>query len=64
MTIEYVLLLFAASFLVLKVIISAPTKAFQESGPRLGSRIEKQLATGGGFKPKGARLQWQAVTKK
>ena len=62
MTIEYVLLLFAASFLVLKVLISAPTKAFHDSGPRLGSRIEKQLATGAGFKPKGARVLWNADT--
>jgi hypothetical protein len=58
MTIEYVLLLFAAFFIGLKVFISAPATAFKDSGPRLGSRIEKQLATGSGFKPKGSRIPW------
>lgn len=58
MTIEYVLLLFAAFFIGLKFYMTAPAEAFREAGPRLGSRIEQQLATGDGFKPKGNRMPW------
>ncbi|MNJ93517.1 hypothetical protein D3C87_111990 [compost metagenome] len=58
MTIEYVLLLFAVFFIGLKFFMTAPAEAFRESGPRLGSRIEKQLATGDGFRPGGNRVPW------
>lgn len=59
MTIEYVLLLFAVFFIGLKTFISAPGKAFKESGPKLGARIEQQLTTGDGFKPNGSSNGWQ-----
>ncbi|MBV2168186.1 MAG: hypothetical protein KUL82_05710 [Bdellovibrio sp.] len=60
MTIEYVLLLFAVFFFGLKAFMSAPAKAFKESGPRLGARIEQQLATGDGFKPIGGNhIGWE-----
>jgi hypothetical protein len=59
MTIEYVLLLFATVMFVLKVFVSAPAKAFKESGPRLAARVEQQLTTGAGFKPdKGEHIGW------
>ncbi|MFS4459029.1 hypothetical protein [Bdellovibrio sp. HCB2-146] len=58
MTIEYVLLLFAAFFIGLKVFMTAPANAFRESGPRLAARVEQQLATGDGFKPKGNSQEW------
>ncbi|MDG0814824.1 hypothetical protein [Bdellovibrio svalbardensis] len=59
MTIEYVLLLFAVFFIGLKVFISAPGKAFKESGPRMAARVEAHLETGGGFTPKGQRNKWE-----
>lgn len=58
MTIEYVLLLFVVFFMVLKAFVAAPGKAFRESGPRLGARIEQQLATGDGYKPHGEQIGW------
>jgi hypothetical protein len=58
MTIEYVLLLFAVFFIGLKAFMSAPAEAFKQSGPRLGARIEQQLATGDGFKPNGNSNEW------
>ena len=59
MTVEYVLLLFATFFIGLKLFASAPTKAFIDSGPRLGARVERQLETGGNFRPGGGdRNQW------
>lgn len=61
MTIEYVLLLIAVFMIGLKAFISAPSEAFRGSGPRLAARVEKQLDTGQGFKPKGNRLNWQAA---
>lgn len=39
--------------------VSAPAKAFKESGPRLAARVEQQIETGGGFKPGGAPLKWE-----
>ncbi|UXR65633.1 MULTISPECIES: hypothetical protein [Bdellovibrio] len=53
MTIEYVLLIFATFFFILKGFMTVPAKAFKESGPRLGARVEQQLMTGAGFKPQG-----------
>ncbi|MGZ3770632.1 MAG: hypothetical protein ACXVCP_13560 [Bdellovibrio sp.] len=58
MTIEYVLLLFVMFFMVLKAFVSAPGAAFRESGPRLAARIEQQLATGDGFRPKDGQIPW------
>lgn len=60
MTIEYVLLLSATVFLILKAFISAPTKAFANAGPRLGARIERQLMTGDGYPGVGNGLAWEA----
>jgi hypothetical protein len=59
MTIEYVLLLVCMFFFGIKAMLSAPTKAFKDSGPMLGARIEQQLATGDGFKPGGNNLRWE-----
>ncbi|MFM6929444.1 MAG: hypothetical protein ACKOX6_13330 [Bdellovibrio sp.] len=58
MTIEYVLLLTAVFFIGLKAFLSAPGDAFRNSGPRLAARVEKQLATGDGFSPKGQKNAW------
>ena len=58
MTIEYVLLLFAAFFIGLKLFMTAPAQAFRESGPRLAARVEQQLATGDGFKRNGSAQAW------
>lgn len=49
MTLEYVLLLVASIAISLKFFVAAPKMAFKESGPRLGARVEKHLATGTGF---------------
>ena len=59
MTIEYVLLLVCIFFFGIKAMVSAPAKAFKESGPRLAARVEQQLATGDGFKPGGDHLKWE-----
>lgn len=42
----------------LKVFVSAPMDAFKTSAPRLGARVEKQLATGSGFKN-----EWEQQSK-
>ncbi|HPI40620.1 MAG TPA: hypothetical protein PLJ21_07430 [Pseudobdellovibrionaceae bacterium] len=60
MTIEYVLLLTATVFLILKAFISAPTKAFANAGPRLGARIERHLVTGSGYPAVGQGAEWSA----
>ena len=39
---------------------SGPMRVFQDSGPRLGARIEKHIATGRNFSADGARNQWVA----
>ena len=54
MTIEYILLMVVVFMFALKVFVSAPMTAFKESAPRLGARVEKQIATGTGFK----RIDW------
>lgn len=59
MTIEYVLLLVCIFFFGIKAMVSAPAKAFKDSGPMLAARIEQQLATGDGFKPGGNHLGWE-----
>jgi hypothetical protein len=60
MTVEYILLLFAVFFIGLKFFSEAPKDAFKKSGPVLALRVEKQLITGDGFRPKGERNQWDA----
>lgn len=60
MTVEYVLLLVCVFAIAMKSFMSAPTNAFKQSGPRLGARVEKQIATGDGFRDKGARISWKA----
>jgi hypothetical protein len=50
MTIEYILLLVVVFGIGLKVFVSAPMDAFKTSAPKLGARVEKQIATGAGFK--------------
>ena len=60
MTIEYVLLLIAIFAFGLKAFVSAPTEAFRSSGPRLAARIEQQIETGEGFRPRGSYLDWTA----
>jgi hypothetical protein len=49
MTIEYVLLLIVVFSVGVKSFIAAPKKAFLESGPRLGARVEQHIVTGRGF---------------
>lgn len=39
---------------------SGPMRVFQDSGPRLGARLEKHVATGRNFSMDGARNQWIA----
>ncbi len=60
MTIEYLLLLFIFVFVLMGTLVNGPRDSFLESGPRLGARIEMQIATGEGFKPKttGGSNQW------
>ncbi len=59
MTIEAILL-FVVVFLVgIKAFVSAPQKAFTESGPKLAARVEKHLVTGRGFSQKRG-LVWKA----
>jgi hypothetical protein len=60
-TIEYVLLMIAILGIGLKAFISAPSEAFRGSGPRLAARVEKQLDTGPGFKPRGSVNEWSSV---
>ena len=60
MTVEYVLLLICIFAIGLKFMTSAPADAFRNSGPRMGARIEKHLATGAEFKPQGQKLRWQS----
>ncbi len=55
MTIEYILLLVVVLMMAVKVFVSAPMTAFKESAPRLGARVEKQIATGTGFK----NVEWK-----
>lgn len=53
MTIELILLMIVTLFVLLTFSGKrGPGGVFQESGPRLGSRIERNLATGRGFKVK------------
>jgi hypothetical protein len=60
-TIEYILLLVAMVFFSLKVLVTAPVNAFEQSGPRLALRVEKHLITGSGFDKinNGRRNEWK-----
>lgn len=59
MTVEYVLVLIAVFFIGLKLFISAPTTAFNDSGPHMGLRVERQLLTGDGFElSQNKKLAW------
>lgn len=60
MTIEYLLLLICVFAIGMKAFVSAPKAAFKEGAPRLGARIEKQIATGDGFRINGDRLAWKS----
>ena len=52
MTTELVLLLSLYAFIIIGVFLgdSGPIETFKKSGPRLGARIERNLATGWGFR--------------
>ncbi|MEK6555250.1 MAG: hypothetical protein AABZ31_08420 [Bdellovibrionota bacterium] len=52
MSTEYVLLLGIYGFILLGAFVGdkGPGATFQEAGPRLGARVERNLATGRGFK--------------
>jgi hypothetical protein len=51
MSTEYVLLLGIYGFILLGAFVGdkGPGATFQEAGPRLGARVERNLATGRGF---------------
>lgn len=59
MTVEYVLLVSLFVYLLFEAMTATPMKTFEDYGPRLGARIEKQLMTGDGFTQKGAGLKWE-----
>lgn len=48
MTTELILLLTVFVFVIAGV-VKTPTKSFEEAGPRLGMRLEKQIETGTEF---------------
>lgn len=52
MTVEYVLLLSLFVLFMMGSIMKAPTRAFENAGPKLGARVERHLMTGDGFKGK------------
>lgn len=60
MTLEVTLLLGMFAFILGGAFFgdSGPLKVFQNSGPRLGARIEKHVTTGRGFITEGAYNQW------
>lgn len=60
MTTELVLLLCMFAFITGPVFYgeNGPIRVFQKSGPRLGARLEQQIATGRGFKIKGGTMKW------
>lgn len=66
MTVEYVLLLFMFVFIVLGGFIrdGGPRKTFEESAPRMAARIERDIATGAGFKWEGAKNKWEAPSQR
>lgn len=70
MTTEYILLLALYTFLVLGAFLGdkGPLAAFKDAGPRLGARVERNIATGTQFNksPKaggGKNLVWEPPEK-
>ncbi len=60
MTAEYVLVLALFVMFVMSALITGPHNAFKDAGPKLGARVEKQLATGEGFLVQnGRKVQWE-----
>lgn len=60
MIVEYILLLTAFVFMLMKVTYLGPAGAFEKSGPMLGARIEKHLITGRGFSEESSKsTTWQ-----
>ncbi|MCE3009651.1 MAG: hypothetical protein LW875_03450 [Proteobacteria bacterium] len=57
MTVEYILLVSLFVMFLMGSLIAGPTSAFKTAGPKLGARVEKQLATGEGFKVDGRNKQ-------
>lgn len=55
MIVEYILLLTAFVFMLLKVVYMGPNQAFTQAGPKLGARVEKHLITGRGFSEEASR---------
>jgi hypothetical protein len=59
MTVEFVLLMVVVFSVGVKFMAKAPMEAFSKSAPRLGALVEKNIATGAGFKDKnGKTLMW------
>ena len=66
MTTELVLLLAIFAFVISKAFFGdhGPLKTFENSGPRLGARLEQQISTGRQFKNlQGATQQWEVPDK-
>lgn len=66
MTTELVLLISIFVFLVARAFFGdhGPLKTFEQSGPRLGARIEQQLTTGRNFNnATGAKQRWEMPSK-
>ncbi len=59
MTVEYVLLIALFVYLILGAMTSTPMKTFEDYGPRLGARVEKQIITGDGFTTQNKGIKWQ-----
>lgn len=61
MTTEAVLLLCLFAFLTGPVFFgdSGPIRVFKNSGPKLGARLERQLATGRDFNVHGGTMSWK-----
>lgn len=59
MTIEYILLLGLFAYILMGAFTGekGPLKVFENSAPRLGARVEQQMAIGSDFK--GLRNDWQ-----
>lgn len=67
MTTELVLLLSMFVFIVLGGFIGegGPRNTFKQSGPRLGARLERDIATGADFNGTGkAPVEWQEPVQK
>jgi|JI61114C2RNA_FD_contig_31_2430909_length_455_multi_3_in_0_out_0_3 hypothetical protein len=60
MTVEFVLLMVVVFSVGFKFLAKAPMSAFSKSAPRLGALVEKNLATGTGFRDhNGNVVTWQ-----